>query len=125
MDENVLLPRARSAASGLLEQSRHAEISSCYEKTKYCHRADVQVQPPEVTPLRIIEMLPKQSDSASHRARAAIYAQCAERAVSPEAAAALHYLEEMWLVIAEVADVNAANGSRSPLGSDPHQVSPE
>jgi hypothetical protein len=70
-------------------------------------------------------MLSEQSHSAPCRARAAIYALCAEKAISPEAAAVLLYLEEMWLVIAEVVDVNCGIGLRSPLDSDPIQLSPE
>ena len=60
-----------------------------------------------------------------HRTCAAIYAHCAEQATSPEAAAALLYLEKMWLVIAEVADIKEKSGSRSPLGGDAHPLSPE
>jgi len=70
-----------------------------------------------------VEMLSKQSNSASYRTRAAIYAYCAEQAVSPEAAAALHYLEEMWLVIAAVANVNGGNGSGASLDSDLRHLS--
>jgi len=70
-------------------------------------------------------MLLEKSNSTAHRTRAAIYAHCAEQATSPEAAAALLYLEKMWLVIAEVADIKANSGSRSLLGSDAHPLSPE
>jgi hypothetical protein len=70
-------------------------------------------------------MLSEKSNSAAHRTRAAIYAHCAEQATSPEAAAALFYLEKMWLVIAEVADIKEKSGSRSLLGSDSHPLSPE
>jgi hypothetical protein len=73
----------------------------------------------------LIEMPSEQSNSASYRARAAICAQCAKQAISPEAAAALLYLEEMWLVIAEVADVNVRSGSRHALGSDTYCSLPE
>jgi hypothetical protein len=64
-------------------------------------------------------------NSAAHRTRATIYAHCAEQATSPEAAAALLYLERMWLVIAEVADIKAKSRSHSLLGSDAHPLSPE
>jgi hypothetical protein len=74
--------------------------------------------------LRGLEMLPR-SNSSSYRTRAAIYAQCAEQATSPEAAAALLCLEKMWLVIAEVADIKAKSGSRGLLGGDSHPLSPE
>ena len=70
-------------------------------------------------------MLSEKSNSAGHRTRAAIYAHYAEQATSPEAAAALVYLEKTWLVIAEVADINENSGSRTLLGSDAHPLSPE
>src|ERR1700688_1994178 len=70
-------------------------------------------------------MLSKQPNSASYRARAAIYAHCAEQAVSPEAAAAFRYLGEMCLVIAEVIDVKSGNGSFPPFRSGPHRLSPK
>jgi hypothetical protein len=68
-------------------------------------------------------MTPEQPDSASCRNRAAIYAVLAEQAVSAQAAAAMRYLEQMWLVIAAVAEVIERNGSRLPLGSDPDHLS--
>jgi hypothetical protein len=70
-------------------------------------------------------MLLEKSYSAAYRTRAAIYGQCAEQATSPEAAAALLYLEKMWLVIAEVADIKANSGSCGLLGGDSHPLSPE
>jgi hypothetical protein len=70
-------------------------------------------------------MLAEQPNSAPYIARAAICAQCAGQAISAEAAAALRYLEEMWLVIAKVADINEQNGSRRALGSYTHRLSPE
>ena len=70
-------------------------------------------------------MLSEQSNSATYKCRAAIYAVCAEQATSPEAAAALLYLEKMWLVIAKVADISERNGSRSMLDDDFHSLSPE
>ena len=75
-------------------------------------------------------MISEKSNSATHRTRthrtrAAIYAHCAEQATSPEAAAALFYLEKMWLVIAEVAEIKANSGSRSLPGGNSHPLSPE
>jgi hypothetical protein len=70
-------------------------------------------------------MLSEKSNSAAYRTRAAIYAHCAEQATSPEAGTALFYLEKMWLVIAEVADIKERSGSRNLHGSDPHPLSPE
>jgi hypothetical protein len=70
-------------------------------------------------------MFSEKFNSAKYRTRAAIYAQCAEQATSPEAGAALLYLEKMWRVIAEVADIKERSGSRSLLGSDSHPLSPE
>ena len=49
-------------------------------------------------------MHPKQCDAATYKSRAAAYSLCAQQDIRPEAAAAFRYLEEMWLVIAEVAD---------------------
>jgi hypothetical protein len=63
------------------------------------------------------------SKSVSYRERAAICAWCAEQTISAEAAAAMRYLEQMWLVIAAVAEVIERNGSRLPLGSDPDHLS--
>jgi hypothetical protein len=60
----------------------------------------------------------KLSDSATYRARAAAYSACAQQDVPPEATAAFLYLEEMWLVIAEVADINLQNLSRSFVDGD-------
>jgi hypothetical protein len=67
----------------------------------------------------------KQYDSATYRARAAAYSVCAQQEVPPEATAAFSYLEEMWLVIAEVADINEKNRSRSLIGGDSYPLSPE
>jgi hypothetical protein len=50
--------------------------------------------------------------------RAAIRAWCAEQTISAEAGAALRYLEQMYILIAEVVDITEAKRSRSPLGSD-------
>jgi hypothetical protein len=70
-------------------------------------------------------MLPEQSNSASYRARAAICAWCAEETASAEAAAALLYLEKMWILAAEVAKVIEGRRSRASLGSDPHHLPAE
>jgi hypothetical protein len=67
----------------------------------------------------------KPSNSATYRARAAAYSVCARQEVPPEATAAFRYLEKMWLVIAEVADINEKNRSRNPLGGDSYPLSPE
>jgi hypothetical protein len=67
-------------------------------------------------------MLPEQLNSASYRARAAICAWCAEETSSAESAAALLYLEKMWILAAEVAKVIEDNRSRASLGSDPHHL---
>jgi hypothetical protein len=66
----------------------------------------------------------KQLDSATYRARAAAFSACAQQDVPPEATAAFLYLEEMWLVIAEVAD-NLENSSRSLVDDDSFPLSPE
>ena len=70
-------------------------------------------------------MVPEQSNSASYRERAAICAWCAEQTASAEAEAALLYLQQMWILAAEVAEISEGNGSSSPLHSDPHHLSPE
>jgi hypothetical protein len=72
-----------------------------------------------------VEMHSEKSNSASYRTRAAIYAQCAKKATSPEAGAALHYLVQMLLVIAEVTDIKERSGSRSLPSGDLHPLSPE
>jgi hypothetical protein len=66
----------------------------------------------------------KQSNSATYRARAAAFSACAQQDVSAEAAAAFLYLEEMWLVIAEVAD-NLENISCSLVDDGSFPLSPE
>ena len=50
-------------------------------------------------------MFPEQSNSTSYRERAAISAWCAGQTNSAEAAAALLYLEQLWILVADVADV--------------------
>jgi hypothetical protein len=67
----------------------------------------------------------KQSDTPTYRSRATIYSMCAQQDIPPEAEAAFRYLEEMWLVIAEVADINERNRSLSLLGGGSHPLSPE
>jgi hypothetical protein len=66
----------------------------------------------------------KQADSATYRSRAAVYSLCAQQDIRPEATAAFRYLEEMWLVIAEVADY-LENTSRSLVDGDLVPLSPE
>jgi hypothetical protein len=70
-------------------------------------------------------MFPEQLNSSSYRKRAAISAWCAEQTASAEAAAALLYLEQMWILVADVAKIIEGNRSRAALGSDPHHLSRE
>jgi hypothetical protein len=69
--------------------------------------------------------MPPRSNSTSYRERAAICAWCAEQAISAEAEASLLYLEQVWLLAAEVAEIIEGNSSRALLDSDPHHLSPE
>jgi hypothetical protein len=69
--------------------------------------------------------IPEQSNSALYKERAAICAWCAEQTISAEAGAALRYLEQMYILIAEVVDITEGNKLRSPLGSDRQHLSPE
>ena len=73
---------------------------------------------------RGLEMLAR-SNSTSYRARAAISAWCAEQTASAEAAASLLYLEQMWLLAADVAEIIEEDRSRAALGSDLHHLSRE
>jgi hypothetical protein len=66
----------------------------------------------------------KQPNARSYRERATI-CTLADQAVSDEAKATLAYLGEMWLVIANVADVVEANQSHQPLGDDHPNLLPE
>jgi hypothetical protein len=59
------------------------------------------------------------------KSHAAISAWCAEQTASAKAAAALRYLEQMWLLVADVAEIIERNRSRSVLGSDLPHLSPE
>jgi hypothetical protein len=59
----------------------------------------------------------ERSNSSSYRERAAIFAWCAEQTASAEAEAALLYLQQMWILAAEVAEIIEGNGST--LNSDP------
>jgi hypothetical protein len=70
-------------------------------------------------------MFSEQSDSASYRDRAAICVWCAEQTASAGAEAALLYLQQMWILAAEVAEIIEENESSSPLHSDPHHLSRE
>ena len=53
----------------------------------------------------------ERSNSSSYRERAAICAWCAEQTASAEAEAALLYLQQMWILAAEVAEIIEGNGS--------------
>jgi hypothetical protein len=55
-------------------------------------------------------------------ARAALCSWCAEQTASAEAAAAFLYLEQMWILVAELAEIVEEHRSWSPLGSDPHHL---
>jgi hypothetical protein len=70
-------------------------------------------------------MISDRSDSSSYRARAAISAWCAEQTASPEVAAALLYLEKMWLLVADVAEIIEKNRPPAALGSNPQHLSRE
>jgi len=67
-------------------------------------------------------MLQKRLSSASYRERAAICAWCAERTSSAEAAASFRYLQQMWLLVADVAELIEAKKSRAPLSGKPHHL---
>jgi hypothetical protein len=69
-------------------------------------------------------MVLKQSNSSPYRERAAICVWCAEQTASAEAEAALLYLQQMWILAAEVAEIIEGNGSSSPLPSGLHHLSP-
>jgi hypothetical protein len=58
-------------------------------------------------------MAPERSNSTSYKERAAIYAWRAELVDSAEAAAALLYLEQVWIFIADVA-VQLREKDRTP-----------
>jgi hypothetical protein len=66
----------------------------------------------------------KQAELAAYRSRAAVYSLCAQQDIRPDAAVAFRYLEEMWLVIAQVAD-NLVKRSRSRVDGGPLPLSPE
>jgi hypothetical protein len=74
--------------------------------------------------LRGLEMLPR-SNSTSYKERAAISAWCAEQTNSAEAAAALLYLEQLWILVADVTEIIEGNRSRAALGGDPYHLSGE
>jgi hypothetical protein len=63
-------------------------------------------------------MVQKQSNSSSYRERAAICAWCAEQTATAEAEAAFLYLQQMWILAAEVAEIIEGT-DRSPP-SQPH-----
>jgi hypothetical protein len=67
----------------------------------------------------------KQSNARAYRERATICTRLADQAVSDEAKATLVYLGEMWLVIANVAEVVEKSKSHHLFGDDLHHLSPE
>jgi len=67
----------------------------------------------------------EQPKSASYRDRAKICAWCAGETASAEAEAALLYLEQMYILIAEVADIIEENRLCPRIGGDPHHLSRE
>jgi len=67
----------------------------------------------------------KQSSARSYRERATICTRLADHAVSDQAKATLVYLGEMWLVIANVAEVVEKSKSHHLFGDDLHHLSPE
>jgi hypothetical protein len=69
-------------------------------------------------------MFPR-SNSTSYRERAAISAWCAKQTNSAEAAAALLYLEQLRILVADVADVIEGKGPSLSLGSDAHHLLPK
>jgi hypothetical protein len=103
----------------------HAEILQLMSKNKV---ADVSLPELEfgrnmsLTLTYLFGMVPERSNSSSYRERAAISAWCAEQTASAEAAAALLYLEQMWILVADVAEIIEENRSRAALGSDPHYL---
>ena len=67
-------------------------------------------------------MLPR-SNSTSYRERAAIYAWSSGQTNSAEAAAVLLYLEQLWILVADVAEIIEGKGSNLPLGGGPRHLS--
>jgi hypothetical protein len=65
------------------------------------------------------------SQSTSYRERAATCAWCAEQTISAEAAASLLYLQQQWLLVAEVAEIIERSNLRAPLSGDVHHLSPQ
>jgi len=49
----------------------------------------------------------------------------AGQSASAEVAALLCYLEQMWMTVAEVAEIIEKNKSHQPLGDDPLHLSPD
>jgi hypothetical protein len=88
------------------------------KKKNYCHTPSVQLQVLKMVQGAPIEMNSEQSGSATYRSRAAVYSLCAQQDIRPEAATAFRYLEQMWLVVAEVADANLQNRLRSLVDGD-------
>jgi hypothetical protein len=67
------------------------------------------------TQLRLVGMA---SQSTSYRERGAICAWCAEQTISAEAAASLLYLQQLWLLVADVAEIIEGKNLRAPLNSE-------
>ena len=76
-------------------------------------------------PATLFGMASKLSSSTFYGERAALCAWCAGQTDSAEAAALLRYLEQMWITVAEVAEIVEKNKSHQPLGDDPLHLSPE
>ena len=76
-------------------------------------------------PAILFGMASKLSNSTFYGERAALCAWCAGQTASAEAAALLRYLEQMWITVAEVAEIVEKNKSHQPLGDDPLHLSPE
>jgi hypothetical protein len=102
------------------------KIYTRYRKNKFVTVSLSKLDLGQSTTLtRLVGMVPEQSNSTSYRARAAICEWCAEETASAEAAAALLYLEQMYILIAEVTDIIEGNRLRSRLDSGPHHLSRE
>jgi hypothetical protein len=68
-------------------------------------------------------MIPERPNPTWCRERAASYARHAEETASAQTAAVLHYLAQMWLVIAEVTDAIEGTGSRPPFEREARHLS--
>ena len=77
------------------------------------------------TPSRLSRTASGRSTAKWYRERAAICARLAEQAISAEAAESFRYLEQQWLVIAEIANLIEKKRGRSPLDGTSHDWSPK